>query len=79
LAQKKKDPSKGRSLVVRAKSELPLAPTMAVVPVYAAPTEAIDASPLEADDRTTRLSFTFKLPGFGRLKFESARFFRRRK
>jgi hypothetical protein len=79
VPQKKKDRSNGRSIVARAKSEVPPASNVTVVPGYAAPIEPSGVNPVEAEERTTRLSFIFKLPGFGRLKFDSARFFRLRK
>jgi hypothetical protein len=79
VPQKKKNPSKGRSVVLRAEAGSPPCPAMVVHPMHPTPIDATDAVPVEDEERTTRLSFTLKIPGFGRFKIDSARLFRRRK
>jgi hypothetical protein len=81
MPRKSKDPFKGRSILPRAEAEAPAGPALVVWPVNSAAINSPpDASPVEAEEGTTRLSFTFKIPGFGRLKIDRlVRFFRRRK
>jgi hypothetical protein len=78
VPQKEKNPSKGRSIVPRAKMAPPPHPAKEVLPVYPTPIDTPDGSSMETDERTTRISFTLKIPGFGRIKIDSARLFRRR-
>jgi hypothetical protein len=80
VAQKKKNPSKGRSIVPRAEVTPPPHPAKTVLPVYPTPIDTPDGSPMEeVQERVTRSSLILKIPGFGRLKIDSAGFFRRRK
>jgi hypothetical protein len=65
VSQKQKNPSKGRRVALRTEAETPPCPTMVMVAT-------------EAEESTTRLSLTLKIPGFGRFKMDSARTIRRR-